>query len=543
VAKNQSLWAEIQRERARRQRIEQQSFRAAVRAAEKAEREGIKAERDAAREAVVNEKERRRLYVEERKGEAARMGAAVRARAAELETILPAGIRSKPFLTFSSLKRSLRYPAFDAGGLERQLPRPLWEQFAPTPPSGLGKLLGGTARFEQQEARAREAYAEAGRQHAAAESDRRARLEERRSAYSQAAAVRAAEVATHNAEVDQYQADYLAGDPGTVAEFCMLALGSSVYPPGFPHRTRVLYRPEPRELVVEVELPPESLIPVDRDYKYVATRDAIDSLPRAEKEIKERYRVLIAQVALRTIHESFMSDPHGMIDLVTFYGHVSTTDPATGQPARPLLLQASAQRELFGTFVLASLDPVQCLYRLNALVSPHPYDLEPVRPTVSFETLLAQFKFFEGIDVIAGLDSRPDLLAMTPYEFEHLVRQIYEAMGLEAWTTEAIKDDGVDAVAVSKAPVFGGLHHPGQALQGRGRDRGGARTSRNYGRQARRHQGNHGHHVLGHQVRARVRRPSWPYRDRGVRAPQISLQGVSRPRRADQPAKTAASVG
>jgi restriction system protein len=61
------------------------------------------------------------------------------------------------------------------------------------------------------------------------------------------------------------------------------------------------------------------------------------------------------------------------------------------------------------------------------------------------------------MDAVAGLDSRPDLLDMTPTEFEHLVRQLFEAMGMESWVTQASKDDGVDAVAVNEDPVFGGL--------------------------------------------------------------------------------------
>jgi restriction system protein len=68
--------------------------------------------------------------------------------------------------------------------------------------------------------------------------------------------------------------------------------------------------------------------------------------------------------------------------------------------------------------------------------------VQPVQPTVAFDSLLTRFKFVAGMDVIAGLDSRPDLLAMAPYDFEHLVRQIFEEMGMQAWNTEAIKDDG-----------------------------------------------------------------------------------------------------
>ncbi len=318
-------------------------------------------------------------------------------------------------------------------------------------------MFGRGGRFEKQLDTARADFARAIEQHAAAEAERRRQLAERRAAHDASAAASAASAAEHNAGIDQFQQDCRAGDPEAVAQFCTLVLDSSVYPEDFPHQTRAIYRPDPREAVTEWELPSQSVIPLDRDYRYVVSRDAIDALPRAEKEVKERYREVIAQVALRTIHEILVSTSASVIELVTFYGYVATTDPSTGQPIRPLLLQVSAKREVFSTFLLSDLDPAACLKRLNALVSPHPYDLEPVQPTVDFDSLLTRFKFVAGIDVIAGLDSRPDLLAMAPYEFEHLVRQIFEEMGMQAWNTEAIKDDGVDAVAVNKNPVFGGM--------------------------------------------------------------------------------------
>ncbi len=60
------------------------------------------------------------------------------------------------------------------------------------------------------------------------------------------------------------------------------------------------------------------------------------------------------------------------------------------------------------------------------------------------------------MDAVAGLDSRPDLIDMTPTEFEHLVRQLFEAIGMQSWVTQASKDDGVDAVAVNEDPFMGG---------------------------------------------------------------------------------------
>jgi restriction system protein len=316
-------------------------------------------------------------------------------------------------------------------------------------------MFGGR---ERQEATARSAYETARGEHAAAEAYRLRQLAERHRAYDRSATTAATAVAKHNAGVDQLEHDFRAGEPEAVAEFCTIVLGSSVYPDGFTHRTRVLYRPDPREVVVEYELPPQSVIAADRDYKYVATRDEIVTVPRPVKEIKERYARLIAQVALRTIREIYASAaPLAVVSAVTFNGHVSTRDLATGQPIRPCLISVSAESEVFGTLVLADLDPVACLRRLNALVSNHPYDMEAVRPVVDFETLLSQYKFVDGMDAVAGLDGRPDLLDMTPTEFEHLVRQLFEAMGMKSWTTQPSKDDGVDAVAVNEDPVFGGL--------------------------------------------------------------------------------------
>ncbi len=457
MAKRQGLWTEIQRERARKERIRQREFREFQQADARMIREAAKAERDRKRRAASGEREQKKLYVEDRKAEAAAMADDVRACLAELDGLLEASIRDRPVVTFASLRRTDTYPAFEAGQLSELPPPPIWEQFAPAPPAGLGKIFGGGERFERQTDIARAAYARAVELHMAAEANARRQLAEQRAVYDAAAAAFAAEVAEHNAGIDQFQRDCRAGDPEAVAEFCTLVLDSSVYPAGFPHQTRAVYRPDPREAVIEWELPPQSVIPLDRDYRYVASRDAIDSLPRAEKEIKERYRTVIAQVALRTIHEILVSTPGNVIDLVTFYGNVFAKDPASGQPIRPLLLQVSAKREVFSTFVLSDLDPVACLKRLNALVSPHPYDLEPVQPTMDFDSLLTRFKFIAGMDVVAGLDSRPDLLAMNPYEFEHLVRQIFEEMGMQAWNTQAIKDDGVDAVAVNNNAVFGGM--------------------------------------------------------------------------------------
>ncbi|WP_214105214.1 restriction endonuclease [Acrocarpospora catenulata] len=456
MARKRGIWSDMQREWARRQRSEQQARRAALQAVARAERERARADRAAAQRAAANERERKRLYIESRKAEAVECAADVQVIVDELDSLLTAGLQKRDVVTFQSLKRTFQPPPFDPAGLDRPLPgRPQW--VAPPPPNAVGRLFGGAARHEREEAAARQAYEQQSSRYEVADAERRRRLAERYHAYQEWISGLAREIEEHNTAVDEFESGARGGDSDAVAKFFTLVLDASSLPEAFPHRTRVVYRPEARELVVEYELPAQEVIPTTRDFRYVQASDEIKTLPRPPKEIKERYARLVAQVALRVLHEVFNAELSHLVETASFNGHVSAKDKATGQPIHPCLISAGVSRELFSTFVLADLDPVVCLKRINALVSPHPYELEAVRPMVDFEALLSQYKFVEGIDAVAGLDSRPDLLAMTPTEFEHLTRQLFEAMGMQSWVTQPSKDDGVDAVAVNEDPVFGGV--------------------------------------------------------------------------------------
>ena len=70
---------------------------------------------------------------------------------------------------------------------------------------------------------------------------------------------------------------------------------------------------------------------------------------------------------------------------------------------------------------------------------------------------LTKYKLVDELQIVAGLDSRPDLLALKPVEFEHLIRELFEAVGMKAWVTQASRDDGVDGVATNEDPLVGGL--------------------------------------------------------------------------------------
>jgi restriction system protein len=181
-------------------------------------------------------------------------------------------------------------------------------------------------------------------------------------------------------------------------------------------------------------------------------------VPRKDTEIKASYARLIARIVLRTIAETLAAAPATIVSGVALNGYVSSKDRATGKSIRPCLISVGVSREEFGEVELdePELDPQACLRQyLNAIVSPHPYDLEPVRPLVTFD--LSRYKFVDELSIVAGLDSRPDLLQLKPVEFEHLVRELFEAMGMKSWVTQGSRDDGVDAVVVNEDPILGGL--------------------------------------------------------------------------------------
>jgi restriction system protein len=248
------------------------------------------------------------------------------------------------------------------------------------------------------------------------------------------------------------------GGPEAFVDAIQRALAVSVYPDGLDGSCAAQYVPESRELWVEYDLPGQQVIPAAAGYRYVKSKDVIQPEPRKDAEIRKLYEQLIARVALRTLAEAFDVAQVTLVSGIVFNGYVSAKDRATGKAVRPLLISVHATREAFGEIVLdePELDPVACLCGyLNAVISPHPYDLEPVKPVLAFD--LSKYKFVEEVSVIAGLDSRPDLLALKPLEFEHLIRELFEAMGMKSWVTQVSRDEGVDGIAVNEDPIVGGL--------------------------------------------------------------------------------------
>lgn len=416
-------------------------------------REAERQAREQARLAKEREKAAQQRHIESQQRTAELRTSEVEQRARILDKVLTS-VLPLPALTFDSLKVTPELPGFEPGPLRVAESAPDWNDYAPPEPGGLSRVFGGAARHERQTAEARAGFDAAVADHRHREARRQRAFSAARTSYERKIEEIRAGAAAQNAVIEARRTAFETGDPEAVEWFVSQVLDASHYPDGFPRQYQVAYRPENRDVVVEFELPPQQVVPVVRGYRYMKVRDAIDPLPRPAAEVKQRYARLIACVALRTLHEIFAATPAAVVEAVVFNGRVSTIDRATGKPDRPHLLSVEAERSIFEDLVLAAVEPAACLKRLNALVSRNPFDMEAVQPFIDFD--LRRFRFTDDMDVIAGLDSRKNLLKLSPTEFEHLVRQLFVAMGAEAWTTIPSKDGGVDAVATSKNLFFGG---------------------------------------------------------------------------------------
>lgn len=261
-------------------------------------------------------------------------------------------------------------------------------------------------------------------------------------------------VAEQHAEVDKLKQQFDAGDPEAIVQYFALVLETSAYPDSFPKQSRLAFVPESKQLVIELELPAYHVVPVVSQHKYVKAKDTITATQRSNTERRALYASVLSQVSLRTVHEVFEADRGRRIETVVFNGLVDSIDRATGKAVRPCLITLRTTRDAFLELDLSKVDPSACLRRLNAGVSKNPKELAPVRPVLEFN--MVDSRFVEETDVLSGLDQRPNLMELTPNEFENLITNLFEKMGLETRLTQASRDGGVDCVAYDPRPIFGG---------------------------------------------------------------------------------------
>lgn len=421
-------------------------------------REYERATRQAERNRLLTGKEERQRYVEERLQDVQDQNASLADRIQELRTILEQTLTVDDTISFDSLRPHENFPAFV---IPKVLAEPYPEPpradfFAQMKPLNWFMNLFPSARAKHQQAlsEAEGKYQAALKQHRADEIEREAQIQKVRAQHEEDQKALRLKQDERNAEIDEFESAYRNGDKEAIIAYNSMVLERSVYPESLPREFRVAYSAESKELVIEFDLPKPDVVPSVLDYKYVKARDAVDTKSRKQSEIKDLYQDMIAAIALRTIHEVFEADQGKHIQVATFSGFVQTVDPTTGRDVRPCLISVRTTRERFDEIDLGRVDKRACLRNLGAQVSPRPEERIAVKPIVEFN--MVDHRFVPGSDVISELESRPNLMELTPLEFEDLVGNLFSKMGLETKQTQLSQDGGVDVIAFDKRPILGG---------------------------------------------------------------------------------------
>jgi len=401
-------------------------------------------------------KEQQRLYIESRVDEVECLNQDLAEKLCEVDTILVQCLERDPKIDFRKLLVSPKVPQLDLGDLavEPQMPSKAAYQLKPLSP-----LVGWLPWFQDKHERERlVAEREFANRCEAVKRDiaeRQAKIDDLKRQHARKVENIRREAEEKNSAVRQWYQALKERKPDAVATYFQSVLSNSPYPDGFPCSSAVGYLVESKQLVVEYDLPKlDDIIPAVKSYKYIKARDEIAETAASESQRRSRYASTIAQTMLRTLFELFRSAPRGFVETIVLNGFVDTIDRSTGRAIRPCVASVRTTSDVFCKLDLQHVNPVECLRALSASFSKSPAELAPVRPIL--ELNMCDPRFIQEADVISTLDKRPNLMELTPGDFESLITNLFQKMGLETKLTQASRDGGVDCVAFDSRPILGG---------------------------------------------------------------------------------------
>ena len=411
-------------------RAAERQARAEQRARERHARAVLRAEKEADREAT-------RAFHESQVDEADTLTNEVQERFHSLETVLERSLGLNPQIDLATLKREP--PQKPAPG-----DAPKLAAFLPSKPGILKRLLVETRKdYEKSVREANDRFVSAVADFNAAELSREREFQ-----------VVVAETQQYNSQIDEWIAALKASDPYAVREYISLVLERIQIIEEYDGNANVGLLPASSHLVVDYFLPDVAIIPDHMSFTYNKTRRVISGKVTPLKERKARYSDMLAQSALAILCTIFRADTTNAIQCITLNGMIDTTDKSTGRDVKVCVFSVRADRDTFEMLNLNRVSALDCLRNLKASVSRSPDELQPVKPIL--ELNMTDPRFIETSDVLSTLDQRPNLMDLSPGEFEALITNLFAKMGLETRLTQPSRDGGVDCVAYDQRPILGG---------------------------------------------------------------------------------------
>lgn len=421
----------------------------AARAAERTERARRREQERHAKQLERAARERLRLdrlsYLDGRAADVDERNKELAERVFSLESILADALARQVGINWQTLQRRVDESELDIVPGLKIGPRPESRGYLPGKPGLLSRLIPGwKRRFEEKLSEGERAYKKAQVAYSATLQARHSKL-----------GMLQAEADEQNRQIFGFRDAYRSGEPEAVRGFFELVFEKSEYPDGFPSKWKVVYISESRQLVVDYDLPPiDEVIPTAEKYRYIKSADQIVETKKSQKSRQSLYSAAVAQSVLRRLYEVFKSDRDELVDVAIVSAFVEAIDRSTGKQTRPCVVSVRTARDEFDKIDLRHVEAAACLRRLNASVSRSPSELAAVKPILDIS--MVDPRFIQESDVMSTLDARPNLMELTPSEFENLITNLFQKMGLETKLTQASRDGGVDCVAFDPRPVLGG---------------------------------------------------------------------------------------
>lgn len=418
------------------------------------ERARIRQLRDLARQVKLVEKQARVHAEFVAVDEARERSQRLEERADELGEVLAKSRGIDYRIRWDNLRVTPQIPPFQPGGIARPEPPPYQDQFLPPTPTLLERTIPFLKKSYQRALDVRTSqFDDALRAHATRESNRIAKLNELKSQHDAFVDSKRREAAEQNHALDEIIESYGKGEAEGVEAMAQVALAKDDLP-DIESASRVAFEAPSKRLVIERELPKIDIVPAAESVRYIKSSREYAEKKRPASSIRSIYNRLCAGIVVRTMRAVALADVGHTIETIVVNAFVDTIDPATGRPTRPTLLSVSATAEAVRSLQIDSLDPIACLKRFGARISPNSQELEAVKPIIEFN--MVDSRFVPETDILGTLDTRPNLAELSPTEFESLMTNLFGKMGLETRQTRASRDGGVDCVAWDMRPVVGG---------------------------------------------------------------------------------------
>lgn len=220
---------------------------------------------------------------------------------------------------------------------------------------------------------------------------------------------------------------------------------------------------ESKNLVLSYRLPNINDIPSRRRIEYVEKVDIIKSVCISDSKVKNLYKNIPYNIALRIIKQIFEFDFSSgqVIESVVFNGFTSHIEEETGIEEAICKVSVKCSRGDIREMDLSEADPQAAFEHLGGRSASSMCDASSVTPIMQIDQIDVEDS--ESTAAGSGSDDSEgvkNLAEMDREEFEHLIVDLFEKEfaeeGGELKVTQASQDGGIDAIAHDPDPLRGG---------------------------------------------------------------------------------------